>query len=216
MTRNRWTGLAGLLFTILFLSFIFTNPQTPDQASADAAAKYASYWNNSDHQTMARVGMILATYACLLLVAFTAGLRDRLRTVDSGLLPSYVLAAGTAAAALVAVGVAMWSAVPIAAADSSSFKVDGSLALALDAAGYGVIATGLMLAASVAVVTGIVSRRTRVLPAWTAWLGFLLGLTAAGSLFTAWIGLLGLPLWTLAVSIVLLTRPVDEPAPAAT
>jgi hypothetical protein len=216
MTRNRWTGLAGFLFAILFLSINIFGPSTPDSSGSNAVAKYASYWSNNDHQTKARIGVLLVTYAVLLLVAFSAGLRDRLRAVDNGPLPSYVLAAGTAAAALMGVAGSVGFAVGLGAADTASLKVDGGLALVLDEASYALLATGLMLAASMAVATGIITLRTRVLPAWTAWLGFLLGLAVAGSLFTAWLAFLGLPLWTLVVSIVLLTQPVDEPAPAAT
>lgn len=216
MTRNRWTGLAGLLFALLFFSVSLFGPSTPDSSSSDAVAKYASYWSNGDHQTKAQVGMLLVTYASVLFVLFSAGLRDRLRSVDTGPLPSYVLAAGTATAVLLAAGAAASFSIGIGAADASSFKVDGSLAVVLDDIGYVLLATGLMLAASMAVVTGIITLRTRLLPAWTAWLGFLLGLTAVGSIFTAWLGFMGLPLWTVVVSIVLLLRADDVPAATAT
>lgn len=209
MTRSRWTGVAGLLFGLLFFSIDLFGPSTPDSSKADAVSQFASYWSNADNQTKSQIGTLLLTYACVLLIAFSAGLRDRLRAVDRGPLPSYVLAAGTAAAVLVGVGGAAAFAPGIAAADVSSLKVDGGLAVVLDDIGYVLLATGLMAAGSMAVVTGLVSRRTGVLPQWTAWLGFLLGLTAVGSIFTAWLGFLGLPIWVVAISIVLVVRAPD-------
>ncbi|MDT7549654.1 MAG: hypothetical protein QOE84_2048 [Actinomycetota bacterium] len=216
MTRNRWTGLAGLLFGLAFLSISIFGPSTPDSSGTDAATKFASYWNDNGHQNKARIGILLVSYAVVLLLAFSAGLRDRLRTVDTGPLPSFCLAAGTAAASLLAASAASSFCVGLTAADNSSFKVDGSLAIALDQAGYALFATGLMAAGAMAVSTGIVTLRTRVLPVWTAWVGFLLGLGVVGSLFTAWTGFILLPIWSICVGVVLLLRPVDVPAAPAT
>jgi hypothetical protein len=216
VTRTRWTGLAGLLFGLVFFAINVFGPSTPDAQGANAATKFADYWNNDGHQTKAIVGILLVSYAVLLLVAFSAGLRDRLRSLDAGPLPSYVLAAGTAAAALMAAGAAASFSVGFAASDASALKVDGGLALTLDDAGYVMLTAGLMLAGSMAVAVGIVTLRTKAFPVWTAWLGFLLGLAVAGSLFTAWIAFLGLPIWSVAMGIVLLLRnDAAEPAAAA-
>ena len=214
MTRTRWTGLAGVLFGLVFFSISLFGPSTPD--TSDGPAKYAAYWSSDSHQTKARVGILLVSYAAVLLVVFSAGLRDRLRAVDAGPLPSYCLAAGTAAAALMVAGAASSFCSGLAAADNSGLKVDGTLALVLDDAGYALVATGLMLAGSLAVAVGIVTLRTNVLPRWTAWLGFLLGLAVVGSLLTAWTGFVGLPLWSVVVGITMLVPTAAvEPVTAA-
>lgn len=215
MTRSRWTGLAGLLFGILFACIDMFGPSTPDTSDPHAVTQFASYWSDHDHQIKSRIGTLLLTYACILFIAFSAGLRDRLRTVDPGPLPSYVLAAGTAVGVLLAAGGTAAFAIGLAGADISSFKVDGALAVVLDDIGYVLLTTGMMAAGSMAVVTGIVSRRTKVLPGWTAWIGFLLGLTAAGSIFTAWLGFFGLSVWVVAVSIAMLMRGDVAPEVAA-
>jgi hypothetical protein len=212
MTRTRWTGLAGLLFAILFASMGFFAGSTPDAGADDAPARYLKYWSDSDHQDKARIGALVMTYVFVLLLLFSAGLRDRLRAVDAGPLPSYVLASGVAAAALILTGAEASLVAGIAGADSASFKLDGNVALMLDDLAYALMAPGLMAAATMAVMTGIVTRRTGVLPAWTAWLGFLLGLSALGSFFSAWVGFFGFPLWAAVVSIVLL---VSSPGRAA-
>ncbi|MDX6197000.1 MAG: hypothetical protein QOJ79_151 [Actinomycetota bacterium] len=206
MTRTRWTGLTGLLFGVLFFAIDIFGPSTPNTNDAHAVTQFASYWGENSSQTKSRIATLLVTYTCIVLIAFAAGLRDRLRAADPGPLPSFVLAAGTAAAVLVSVGAVAGFATGIAASDIPSFKVDGGISVVLDDMGYMLLATGLMAAGGMAVATSIVSRRTGVLPAWTAWLGFLLGLTAVGSIFTAWLGFVGLPIWVVAVSVALLMR----------
>ena len=206
MTRTRWTGLAGAAFGLLLLAIAIVVPTTPSNGGSGGAEKYVRFWSDDDHQSKARLAAFLMTYGCLLLVAFAAGLRDRFRDVDAGALPSFILAAGTASAALLLAGAMTGLSVGITAVDAPSFKLDGSLAMLLDTASYGMMGTGLMLAAAMAVAVGLLTLRTRLLPAWTAWLGFLLGLSAVGSLFTAWVGFLGLPLWTVVIGLVLLLR----------
>ena len=214
MTRNRWTGLAGLLFAIGFFLTVRFAGSTPDSDKSDAVRKYAAYWNDSAHRSHAVWAAFFLTYSVLLLVAFAAGLRDRLRAVDGGPLPSFVLAAGTVSAALLMAGGGIGLAIGVTADQSKAFEVDGSTAILVDNTAYVIMAPALMAAAVMAVVVGIVTLRTRVLPAWTAWLGFLLGLTALGSYFSAWAGFVGLPLWSAVVGLVLLLR--AEPGVAAT
>ena len=215
MSRSRWTGLAGILFGALFLFAGIFSGTTPDTDGAEAAQKYADHFNDTSTQNHNTVSAFVLTYAFLLLVCFAAGLRQRLRAVDAGPLPALALGLGVAAAAALLVGGETSFAVGTAADQAESFKVDGNLAMLLDGLGYQVLAAGLMAGAAMAVVVGILTLRTRVLPVWTAWLGFLLGLTAVGSYFTAWTGFIGLPLWSVVVGLALVMAK-DEPATVAT
>lgn len=210
MTRSRWTGLAGILVGLGLFSINIISGSTPDTGDRNAVQKYADFWNKSSHQSRAVVCAMVLTYVFLLLIGFAAGLRDRLRTVDSGPLPSLVLAAGTAAAALILVGAEASFAVGVTGDQGKAFAVDGKTAVVLDNLGYQLMAPGLMAAALMAVVTGILTLRTRVLPVWTAWLGFLFGLGAIGSYFSAWTGFIALPIWTVVMGVVLLLRPEPE------
>lgn len=213
MTRNRWTGLAGVLFGLSFFFIAVYSGNTPDSGDANAAQEYADYWNKGSHHTHAIVCAMVLTYAFLLLLAFAAGLRDRLRAVDGGPLPSLVLAAGTAAAALLLAGGEASFAMGVTVDQAKSLSVDGKTAIVFDNLGYQVLAPGLMAAAVMAVVVGIVTLRTRVLPAWTAWLGFVLGLSGLGSYFSAWVGFFALPIWAAVIGIVLLLS-TDPAQPA--
>jgi hypothetical protein len=213
MTRNRWTGLAGLVFGIGFFVTVLLAGSTPDADTSNAAQNYVDYWKDSTHQSHAMWAAFVLTYTVLVLVAFAAGLRDRLRAVDAGPLPSFVLAAGTVAAALLMAGAGIGLAVGVTADEAKAFQVDGNTAMLADNTAYALMAPAMMAAAVMAAAVGLVTLRTRVLPVWTAWLGFLLGLSALGSYFSAWVGFFGLPLWSAVIGIVLLVRPDRAEAP---
>jgi hypothetical protein len=220
MTRTRWTGLAGLLFGIGFFFTVVFAGTTPESDNANSVQLYADYWKDTSHQSHSVWAAIALSFAFLLLIAFAAGLRDRLRAVDAGPLPSLVLAAGTASAALLLAGGQLGLAIGVTLDQSKGYDVDGKTAMLFDSVAYQVMAPGLMAGAVMATVVGILTLRTKVLPTWTAWLGFLLGLTALGTYYSAWAGFFGLPLWSAVIGIVLLLRTdaaVDGPgAPLAT
>ena len=216
MTRTRWTGLAGLLFGITFFLTVMFAGTTPESDDVDSVQKYADYWKDTDHSSKAVWAAMLLSYAFLVLVAFAAGLRDRLRAVDAGPLPSFVLAAGTVSAALLLAGGQLGLSIGVTLDQSKGYDVDGKTAMLFDSVAYQVMAPGLMAGAVMAVVVGILTLRTKVLPTWTAWLGFLLGLTALGSYFSAWAGFFGFPLWSAVVGVALLLRAdAAEPVAAA-
>jgi len=214
MTRTRLTGAAGLVFGIAFFLLGMFGLSTPDNGGAGAPARFVSFWQSSSHQSQALWTGVACTYLTVLLLLFIGGLRGLLRSVDAGPLPGLVAMLGTAAAVLVFSGVMLLLAVGITSHESHGFKVDGNTALVFDNVSYGIAAIGLMSAGAAAVCTSLVVRRTRVLPMWTAWVGFLAGLPALGSVFTAWVDFVLLPLWTVVVGIALLMVKADM-VPAA-
>ncbi len=66
------------------------------------------------------------------------------------------------------------------------------------------LAAPLVHAALVAVISVAVIR-TRVLPAWTAWVGFLVAFLMLFGL--AWAPLISLPIWIICMSVMLWIRP---------
>ena len=213
MTRRQWTGLAGVLFAAAFLAAMFTSGTTPDSDGSGAIDRYAEYWRDSDNQDRAFYGVLIMTYGSVLLVWFAAGLRALLRGVDSGS-AGLVRSAGAASGALFGVGVVMVNGPGVAGADSG-IEVDGGTAILLEEMGYPVMALGVMMAGAMAVAFSVANRRAGVVPQWTAVVTGLLALAALGSVFTAWIGFMVLPLWCAVVGVVLLaTRGAEEPAAA--
>lgn len=203
MTQRQWVGLTGVLFGIVMLVGIFASGTTPD-TGAGAIERYTEYWQDSGKQDRAVAGSIVVTFACVLLACFAAGLRHLLRAGDGGALPPVVLAAGSASSALFAVGVALINAPGIAAAESKGYEVDGNDALLLESVGYYTLTAAVMLAAAMAVAASLANRRARLVPQWTLVLTGLLALAGLGSIFTAWLGFLLLPVWAVVVGICLL------------
>ena len=214
MTRRQWTGLAGVLFGIVMLVGVFISGTTPDSTGSGAAERYTKYWSDSGHQDKASIAAIIHTYAWVLLVVFAAGLRSLLNVLDDGVERFVVLAAGTASAALFGVGAALVNAPGVAAAETS-YKADGNQALLLESVGYYALTAGMMMAAAMAVAFSLANRRGRIVPQWTLVLSALLGLAGLGSIFSAWVGFMLLPLWAVVMGgLLLLTRGAGDTSPA--
>lgn len=217
MSRRQWIGLAAVLFGITMFVGIVISGTTPDRDVADASGAYQSFWEDGGHQDRASIGTVLLTYAVPLLLAMAAGLRWLLGRRDEGPLPGLVLAAGAAAAALLGVGAALINGAGIAGAEGG-YPVDGSQALLTESLGYYTVTASMMAAAAMVVAVSLSNRTAGVLPGWTIVLTGLLVLAGLGSIFTAWIGFMLLPLWSVVVGICLLVRKdsvAARPAPAA-
>ena len=212
MTRRQWTGLAGVLFGVLMLLGVTVSGTTPDSTGNGAIERYTEYWSDSGNQDKASLGSIILTYACVLLVAFAAGLRGLLRRVDDGPLPGLVLGAGVGAAALLGIGGPLVNAPGIASAEAG-YRAEGNEALLLEAVGYYALTTGIMTAALMAVATTLINRRARLVPQWILVVTALLALATIGSIFTAWLGFMLLPIWAIVLgALLLLTKDAQEVA----
>ena len=211
MTRRQWTGIAGVLFGVLMLVGLFTTGTTPDSDGGCATARYTSYWSDGDHQDRAALGTVILLYAWVLLACFAAGLRHLLQGLGDSALRSVVHGAGTAAAALLAVGSILVNGVGLAANESSGFKVDGNSAILLEDVSYYVLSVGVMMAAAMAVAFALANRAVRLVPMWSIVVSALLALAGIGSLFTAWLGFIVLPAWAVVVGgLLLATRGADD------
>ena len=210
MSRRRWIGLAGLLFGVVMFVGIIISGTTPDRDGSDAVALYESFWRDTGHQDAASLGSVLLTYATVLLVALAAGLRWLLARVDTGPLPAVVLAAGTASAALLGAGAALINGAGLAAAEGG-YEPAGGDALLVESIGYYTVTASIMCAAAMAVAVSLSNRSARTLPQWTAVLTVLVALAALGSIYTAWIAFMVLPLWSVVVGGCLLAT-ADEVA----
>ena len=204
MTRTRLTGAAGIVFGIGFFLLGMFGLNTPDNGGKGAAARFAAFWQSSHHQTQAMWTAFAVSYLIVLLLLFFAGLRALLRAVDAGPLPGLVAVLGPAAAVLLLGGIMLLVAFGVTADQSSGFTPDGNTALVFDEVSYAFAAVGLMAAGAAAVCTALVTLRTRVLPVWTAWVGFLVGIPALGSFLSAWVDFLLFPLWAVVVGVALL------------
>lgn len=213
MTRRQWIGLAGVLFGAAMFAGITMSGTTPDSGGSGAAERYQEFWADSGNQDGAAYGTMVLTYATALLLLLASGLSWLVRRADDGPLPVVVLAGGVASAAGFAVGSALLNGAGNAAAESG-YEPDGGSALLVEAIGYYTAAAAVMAAAVMAVAFSLSNRRARVVPQWTLVLTALLALAGLGSIFTAWIGFMVLPLWGVVVGVCLLVT--KEPAAVET
>lgn len=203
MSRRQWIGLAGVLFGVLMFLGITMSGTTPDSGGSDAAERYQAFWADESNSDAASRGSMVLTYATVLLLLLTAGLHWLLRRVDDGPLPVVVLAGGIASATGFGAASALLNGAGNAAAESG-YEPDGGSALLVEAIGYYSATAAVMAAAAMAVGFSLSNRRARVVPQWTLALSALLGLAGLGSIFTAWIGFMVLPLWGVVMGVCLL------------
>ena len=203
MTRRQWIGLAGVLFGIAMFLGIVMSGTTPDRDGSGAAELYQEYWADTAHADAASRGSMTLTYASVLLALFAGGLSWLVRRFDDGPLPSAVLATGAASAAAFGAGSAMINGVGIAVAEGG-YEADGAAALLVESIGYYAVTAAVMAAAAMAVAFSVSNRRSRVVPQWTLVLTVLLALAGLGSIFSAWVGFMLLPLWSVVVGVCLL------------
>lgn len=219
MSRRQWIGLAAVLFGVIMFVGIVSSGTTPDRDGSDAAELYETFWADDSNSDAASRGSILLTYATVLLLLTASGLHWLLRRVDDGPLPVVVLAGGVASAAGFGVAAALLNGAGLAAAEGG-YEPDGGSALLVESIGYYTATAAVMAAAAMAVAFSLSNRRARVVPQWTLVLSALLGLAALGSIFSAWVGFMLLPLWGVVVGVCLLatkeSAPVDSaPQPAS-
>lgn len=214
MSRRQWIGSAGVLFGVVLFVGIVSSGTTPDRDGSDAAELYQAFWADEGNSDAASRGSMMLSYATVLLVLLSAGLHWLLRQADDGPLPAVVLGGGIASAAGFGAGAALLNGAGNAAAEGG-YEPDGGSALLVESIGYYTATTAVMAAAAMAVAFSLSNRRARVVPQWTIVLSALLGLAGLGSIFTAWVGFMVLPLWGVVIGICLLATKEAEPVRAA-
>lgn len=213
MTRRQWIGLAGVLFGIAMFLGIIMSGTTPDREGSEAARLYQEYWADTDNADAASRGSMTLTYASVLLALFAAGLSWLVRRSDDGPLPSAVLATGAASAAAFGAGSALINGVGISVAEGG-YEADGAAAMLMESIGYYAVTAAVMAAAAMAVAFSVSNRHARVVPQWTLVLTVLLALAGLGSIFTAWVGFMLLPLWSVVVGVCLVATKEAAPVDA--
>lgn len=199
---QKWGAIAGIEFVVLVLIGAFIGGTPPKLT--DSAEKITKYY--SDNQDALKVGNILAGLSLIAFLWFLGTLFQRLRAAEGGTgrVAGIALTGGVVVTAIAAVGYAI-----------NAFGVvypgqgDGSFRISTIVFGYlGFPAAALVLG------TSIVVMRTKVLPAWVAWLGginailWIVGGVVVASTEDAWgyIGFaafLSLALWIVVVSVLL-------------
>jgi hypothetical protein len=199
--------LSGALFVIVVLvGFVAVGGDTPD--GKDAAAKVVSYY--SAHHTREIVAAVVVALGAVLLIFFSATIRDRLEAASPGrsALPGFAFGSGVVAAG----GFLALAGIHFALADYAD-DIDPTAAQALNALDSDFFLPFAI--GTVALVLGISlsGLRTRQIPAWLGGIGvlaFVASFTPVG-----FVGLLVGAVWIVVVSVLLYLGDDGHRAPTA-
>lgn len=204
---ERLAALAGIVAVALWILGVLIM-ESSNPGSDDPAALLA--WFQDDTGSILASGFLFMLGSVFFLV-FVGALRARLVTAEgSGAFwTAIAFGAGLATAILT-----MLIPAPNLSAAISESELTGEAALAVSIIDDAFFVAAELSAALLLVATGLVILRYGPMPRWLAWISFLFALWLLIPPI-GWAGLLfGVPLWTLAVALLLWMRPAGEPAAA--
>jgi hypothetical protein len=197
LTQQRWPALApltGVAFVILVVIAFAVSGSTPD--INDSPQKILTYYN--DHDSKQMFASFLLALGTVFLLFFLGVLRTVLRAAEGavGRLSAVAFGGGL----VLGVGILSFAGFNFVLADGADHLTpDAAQALnALNVDFFFPVAAGL---ATLLVATGISAVRSRVLPAWLAWIAIVLGIAAITPV--GFFAFLAFGIWVLVVSVLL-------------
>lgn len=197
MTQQRWPALApltGVAFVIIIVIAFIVSGETP--GTDDSPQKILAFYNDNDsEQVWASVLLALGT---VFLFFFLGVLRTVLRAGEGavGRLSAVAFGGGL----VLGIGILSFAGFSFALGDAADHLTpDAAQALnTLNSDFFFPVAAGL---ATLLIATGLSALRSRVLPAWVAWVSIVLGVIAITPL--GFFAFLAFGLWVLVVSVLL-------------
>jgi hypothetical protein len=196
---RRDTAIAGLLTTLLFVGAlvddVFGNVPADDAPGRELSASIA----NPDWETL--LSVFFWGLGCIAMIWFLAGLRGHMASASEAL-ANIAFGAGIAAVALLAITPApdlggwVWS-------DQANRQLEPGAAEALKAIANGFYFTAAVVLAGVYLAVGMVSIRHRVFPRWVGGISLLLAFVATIPMVGVGTLLIGFPLWTIIICVML-------------
>jgi hypothetical protein len=203
---ERLAALAGVVAVALWVIGILIQESTDMPGDEDITGDQVLAWYVNDENAILAGGFVFMLGALFFLV-FLGALRVRLLGAEGpvGFLTAIAHTAG------IAVGIfLLMLPAPDMAGALSNDELNGDAALAVNSLGDMFFLGAELSAALLLVAAGLLFLQTRVLPAWLGWGSLVVALV----LLIPPIGwaalLLGLPLWTVLVSVLLWMRPAGE------
>ena len=206
---ERLAALAGIVAVVLWLIGILIQEST-DMPGDEPTGDQVLAWYSADEQTILTAGFIFMLGALFFFV-FLGALRVRLSEAEGG--AGFLTAIADGAGVAVGILLLMLPAPDMAGALSNE-ELNGDAALAVNTLGDMFFLGAELTAALLLAATGLLLLRTRVLPVWLGWASLVVALWLLIPPI-GWAGLLlGFPLWTILVSLLLWMRPAGEPVAA--
>jgi hypothetical protein len=195
---DRYAPLTGVLAVVGWVVGLLL---MGDLSSKDKGTELLAYYNAHDGRIL--FGTIIWLIATLMFFWFLGSLRSRLLAAEGGdgRLTSLAFAGGVATAICVALQPG-----PDAAAALSNEDLDASAARAIHSISDAFFLGAEYLLVILLVATALVALRTRVFPAWFAWVSLLIAVVLLTGII-GWAALIfAFPVWVL-VTVFLLWRP---------
>jgi hypothetical protein len=197
--RRRQTAIAGLLTTLFFVGALvddfFGSVPADDAPGPELSASIA----NPDWATL--VSVFFWGLGCIAMIWFLVGLRGHLASASEAL-ANVAFGAGVAAVALLAITPApdlggwVWS-------DQANRHLQPGAAEALKATANGFYFMAAVVLAGVYLAVGLASVRHRLFPRWVGGISLLLALVATIPMVGVVTLLIGFPLWTIIICVML-------------
>jgi magnesium-transporting ATPase (P-type) len=201
---ERWAGLAGVTFVVLYVVGFAVGGEPPD-TDAELIARYG----DSGERAKEFTAFFLIAAAALAFVLFVSGLRSLLARTEGPqrTLGTLTYAGGVICAALVLVGNAV-SRATAAAADDELFTLDPDTQRIFESGGFLLFVSAAFAAILMVVAVSIGALRYRFLPQWLGWAGIVVAVLLPSAF--AFVGFLILLAWVLVVGVTLAARPLES------
>jgi len=207
---ERLAALGGVVAVALWVIGVLIQ-ESSDMPGDEPTGEEMLSWYVNDDQTILAAGFVFMLGALFFFI-FNGALRVRLFEAEgaAGFLTAIAYGAGVAVGILL-----LMLPAPDMAGALSKDELTGDAALAVNTLGDMFFLGAELSAALFLVAAGLLFIQTRVLPAWLGWVSLLVALWLLIPPI-GWAGLLlGLPLWTILVSVLLWLRPAGEAGPSA-
>jgi hypothetical protein len=213
----RAAGVAGLLFSVLFVTALLLLRNHP--APGSSAAAIQEWYLRDNARQLAVVGVYLAPFSGIAFLWFIAVIRNRIGDREDQFFATVFLGSGLLFVAMLFAAAAAAGA-PLAAVKFQDAPVPSpdSVVLARGLAYTFLYVYGIKAAAVFTIVVSTIGVRTGAIPRWLIAAGYLIAVVLLFSVAFFQPLVLLFPLWVGLVSVVILLsdRVPDEPAPSAT
>jgi hypothetical protein len=209
VVQQRWHSLApltGVAFVVLAVLAFVISGETPD--SNDSPQKVLSFYQDNDTEQI-WASAVLA-WSTVFLLFFVGILRSLLHAAEGGIARLSAVAFG--GGIVLAIGILSFAGFTFGLADAADDGLTPQAAQALNVLNtdfFFPVAAGL---GTLMIATGIVSIRSRALPAWLGWAALVIGIVAVTPL--GFFAFLVFGIWTLVTSVILWRAPTTA-TPAA-
>ena len=197
---DRWTMLAGIAFTVLFVLGMLVGSDSPDPDAPDA--EWTEWFSDGGNRGAQVFSLFMLVLAAVAFTVFITGFVRRLRwdpAVNESA-ANIALNAGLVLAAMIAVGGVAKNQISGAVEFGDMPLPSAEVLRTAEQLGFGVIlVAGGLFAAAAVIAASIAARGTSVVPSWLVTAGLVAGVILLFSVI--FVPMIVLPLWVLAAAI---------------